>query len=378
MQERNENQNPAARRRLGSVAGGVAIGTNLLLSAGKLAVGALTGSVAITADGFNNLSDAASSAVTLASFRLAGKSADKEHPFGHGRSENIAGLAVAFLVLLMGVELAKSSIEKIIRPAPPLWSLPGLLLMVGAIFGKLALGLFQRGLGKKIDSATLRATSADSFSDMLATGAALLALPLGRVSSLPFDGMLGLAVSIFVLVTGIGILKATVSPLLGERPDPALVERLRARILSYEHVEGLHDLILHSYGPGRLFGSVHAEIPEELDVVTGHGIIDRMEEDIAREYGIHLVVHYDPLALHDERVTALREQAERALAGVDPRWQLHDFRVVDGAGRCNLIFDLVLPLGCADHAGAVRAAEEAIRAALPQANCVIKAEESFV
>ncbi|MDR1464395.1 MAG: cation diffusion facilitator family transporter [Oscillospiraceae bacterium] len=370
---------PQVRRRYGAFTGGAGIVLNVLLSVGKLAAGSLSGSIAVTADGLNNLSDVASSGVTLLSFRLAEKSADEEHPFGHGRSEYLAALVVSFLVLLMGFELGKGSVEKILHPAAVQWSLLGAVVMGISLAGKLGLGLLNRSLGKRIDSGAMRATAADSFSDMAATSAALLALVLARFTSLPADGWLGLVVSAFICCTGISLLRETIGPLLGEKPDPALVQDIERYILSCEHVEGMHDLILHNYGPGRIFGSVHAEVAADLDVMIGHEAIDRMEHDLLRLLGVQMVVHYDPLAVNDARLRILREKTEAALAELDGGLRLHDFRLVDGPTSCNLIFDLVVPHGYPQtHAQVRAAAEELIRATVPQANCVITVEESYV
>lgn len=334
---------PAVRRQYGVFAGGVGIALNLLLFGGKLAAGLLTGAISVTADAFNNLSDAASSVVTLVGFRLAGQKPDADHPFGHGRTEYLAGLLVSLLILLVGVELGKSSLEKILHPeATQLTALSGIILVV-SIMVKLWMGWFNSALGDRIQSETLQATATDSRSDALATSTVLLGLGITHVTHLQLDGWLGLLVAVFILKAGWSAAKDTIDPLLGTTPDPEMVQEIQALILEHDQVVGIHDLIIHDYGPGRRMMSVHAEVSAQADVMEVHDIIDHIERELGERFQIEAVIHMDPVQIGNPQVEQLRALAVRLAKEIHPKLSIHDFRITSGPLYTNLIFDLVVP-----------------------------------
>ena len=337
---------PAVREKYGILSGAVGIVLNLLLSAGKLFAGLMTGSISITADAFNNLSDAGSSVVTLVGFKLAGQKADDGHPFGHGRMEYLAGLLVSLMILLVGVELGKSSIGKILRPEEVAFSLASTAILAASILVKLWMGYFNRGLGRKIGSAAMAATAADSLSDAVATTAVLAGTLVNRFAHVNIDGWVGLAVAVFILRAGWGAARDTINPLLGESPDPELVKQLRDLVLSHPQVVGMHDLIIHDYGPGRRLCSFHAEVPQDADILAAHDAIDHIEREIQEKFGIETTVHMDPIATADEKVNQLRRQVADLARVVEPEMTIHDFRVVRGPTHTNVIFDAVVPHKC--------------------------------
>ena len=336
-------RHPEVRMRVGKLAGWVGIFCNVLLFAGKLLVGTLCKSVSITADAVNNLSDASSSVVTLLGFKLAEKPADSEHPYGHDRMEYLSGLAVAAMILVIGAELVKTSIARIAQPEPVEFSPAIVLVLLASIALKLWMAGFNRSLGKEIDSAALAATAADSRNDVIATGAVLLACVAGKLANVMIDGWIGLAVALFIIISGIGIAKDTVDPLLGMAPDKTLVQGITRLLLSHEQVLGVHDLMIHDYGPGRRFASVHVEMDYRYDVLDAHELIDEMERRVKKELGVELVIHYDPIVTDDEELLDVRAQVEAILAEVDPRLAVHDFRMVRGKAHTNIIFDMVVP-----------------------------------
>jgi cation diffusion facilitator family transporter len=338
-----DTDSPSVRTQYGKLAGWVGIVCNMLLFAGKLVVGTISGSVSITADAVNNLSDASSSIVTLIGFKLAAKPADDEHPFGHDRFEYISGLVVSALILLIGAELVKSSVTKILHPAPIEFSPIIAAVLVVSILLKLWMALFNRKLGAMIRSSTLTATSADSRNDVITTAAVLAACIVSKYSGLLIDGYAGLAVALFILYSGVGIAKSTIDPLLGEAPDEELVHTLGRDILSHNRVLGIHDLIVHDYGPGRRFASVHVEIDSRDDVLESHELIDDIEHEIKEKHNVDLVIHYDPIVTNDDELNAVKARVLEALREIDPRLAMHDFRMVRGSGHTNLIFDLVVP-----------------------------------
>lgn len=369
----------ALRTRCGMCSGIVGIVLNVLLFAAKYFAGAISGSIAITADAFNNLSDAASCSVNVFGFKLSGKPADEEHPFGHGRLEYICAMIVTFLVLIMGYELASSSFRKILHPEPVIFSYVSMAILIVSILGKLWLALFNKTMGKQIHSPALEATATDSFGDMAATGATLVSLILSKFTTLPLDGYFGMGVAIFIFIAGIRLFKESSDPLLGQPPEKELIDRLIAKVLSYDGVVGVHDLILHDYGPGRLFGSVHAEVPSSSDVMEIHDTIDVIEQDVAREFGMQLVIHLDPIAVDDERVTALRELATSVVRSIDEVLTIHDFRIVEGPSHTNLIFDLVTPYQYKySDTELVRMVESALQKENETYFAVIHVERNFV
>ena len=331
------------RAAYGKLSGKVGIFCNAFLFLGKFIVGTVSGSVSITADAVNNLSDAASSIISLIGFKMAEKPADADHPYGHARYEYLSGLTVAVMIILIGVELFKSSLDKVLNPSPVDFSAAAAVVLIGSIIVKLWMSLFNRALGKKINSATLEATSADSRNDVISTSAVLIAALITHFAKIDLDGYMGVAVAVFILYSGIGLVKDTLDPLLGSAPDPALVDHIQKKILSYDGVLGTHDLMIHDYGPGRKFASVHVEMAAEEDVMKSHDIIDNIERQVLEEDGIHLVIHLDPISDDDEEISNHREMALKTVQTIDPRLTIHDFRMVKGDDHTNLIFDVVMP-----------------------------------
>lgn len=346
---------PAVRSACGTLASLVGIGCNILLFALKLIAGLLSGSVAITADAVNNLSDAASSIVTLLGFQLAKRPADAEHPYGHARMEYLSGLAVAALILVIGVELGKSSLDKIFHPESVTVSLLTVGILLASIGLKLWLSLFCRKIGKHIDSAALVASAADSRNDVISTAAVLLSCLISRLFDLNIDGYVGLLVAAFIIWSGWGIAKDTISPLLGEQADPELVKALSELILSHEKVLGIHDLMVHDYGPGQCFASVHAEMRAGEDPLVCHDVLDDVERAALEQLRIHLVMHYDPVVTDDPELNRLRSVIEIELHSVSNVLSLHDFRMVQGPGHTNLIFDLVIPFSMRERKSELKA-----------------------
>ena len=355
---------PDGRARVGALAGAVGIGCNLLLFLGKVIAGTLSGSVAIAADGWNNLSDAAASIVTLLGFRFSRKPADANHPYGHARAEYLSGLCVAVLILFIGVELAKSSVSKIISPEPVDFSAVTFGVLLGSIAIKLWMSLFVGKLGRLIGSKTLEATSADSRNDVIATSAVLVSCLAGRIFHIEIDGIVGLAVAAFILWSGYGIARETVSVLLGESADEALVEKLEAMVLRHDGILGIHDLLIHDYGPGRCFASAHVELSAEEDPLVCHEIIDHLECDALRELNVHLVIHHDPVAVNDAEWGRLRELVARTAKDVDERLSVHSFRLVRGRGMPRLVFDLAVPYGMDQEAVRLTLREKMVEAGI--------------
>ena len=335
---------PETRRRCGVMSGSIGIGLNLLLFLGKLLAGIVTASIAVTADAFNNLSDAASSVVTLVGFRLASQEADEEHPFGHGRMEYLAGLVVALLILLVGAELAQSSFQKILHPEPVVFDLLPAVILAASVAVKLWMYFFNRGLSRRIQSAALAATAADSLSDAAATSILLLGLVAGHFLSLPLDGWLGMGVALFILRTGWEAAKDTVDPLLGRPMDPELAADIDRIVLGHEYILGIHDLVYHDYGPGRAMMSLHAEVPANADLLEVHDVIDHIERELKAKHHIETCIHMDPV-VRDGRTEALRLQTAELARGIDPILTIHDFRVTAGPIHTNVLFDVVVPYG---------------------------------
>lgn len=337
-------ERPSVRSAIGKTAGGVAIGVNVLLSLLKILAGAflLGGSVSVIADGVNNLSDAASGLISLLGFKLAEKPADAEHPYGHGRYEYLSGLMVALLILIIGVELLKSSVVKIFSPGKTGFSLIALSILLFSILGKLWLMYFNRNLSLRIHSETLRATSADSRNDVITTLSVLIAALISRFTGFDLDGYIGAAVALFILYSGYGLVKSTIDPLLGKAPDQSFIDHIEQKVLSYEGVLGTHDLMVHDYGPGRQFASIHVEISADIDALKGHELIDRIEQDFKKE-GLSVVIHYDPICNSDSELGEFRLWLEQEVKKIDPSLSIHDIRMVPCATHTNLIFDCVVP-----------------------------------
>ena len=336
-------EDPKVRAAVGILSGIVGIFCNILLFGGKLAVGLLTRSVSIAADAMNNLSDATSSVVTMLGFRLAERPADVDHPFGHARYEYLSGLAVSALILIIGVELAKSSLDKVLHPADVIINWVTAAVLIGSILVKLWMALFNSKLGRIIHSATLAATAADSRNDVITTSAVLLATVIEHFTSFRADGWMGLAVSCFILYSGVGLAKDTISPLLGENADPELREKIVDNIRACPKVLGFHDLMVHDYGPGQRFASIHVEMDRREEPMECHEIIDDLERECLKSHGVHLVIHYDPIVTDDPELDRMHVRVEQLLHTYDIRLGVHDFRMVPGKGHVNLIFDVVLP-----------------------------------
>ncbi len=338
-------ENAQVRRAYGTLCGSVGICLNILLFIGKYFAGTLSGSIAIVADSFNNLSDAGSSLITLLGFRLAGKKPDPDHPYGHGRIEYISGLIVAFLILLMGFELAKSSIAKILSPEPMQAGWLPAAILVASICVKVYMFLYNRAVGKKIDSAAMAATATDSLSDSIATTVVLLSMGVAHFFHVNIDGFAGLAVALFILYAGYGAAKDTLAPLLGQAPDPELVKRVTDIVMAHPEVIGIHDLVVHDYGPGRKMVTLHTEVDGKGDFFTLHDAIDNIERELTAECGCHATIHMDPIESDNETVLEMREKVAELVRRIDPAITIHDFRLVPGKTHTNVIFDAVVPAG---------------------------------
>ena len=343
IRRREDVQDACVRLSYGNLADITGIVCNVLLCAIKFFTGLFTGSISITADAVNNLSDASSGVITLLGFKLAGKPADPEHPYGHARMEYLAGLVVSFVILLIGVQLAGESVQKILHPAAATFGIVPAVMLVFSILVKLWMAGFYRSIGKKIDSTTLLAASADSRNDVISTGAVLLALLISAWTDLDLDGWMGMAVALFILYSGIGLIKDTLDPLLGRAPSEELTRRVEEKILSYEGILGTHDLMVHDYGPGQCFASVHVEMSAEMNVMRSHDIIDTIERDFHEQDHIHLIIHYDPIETGSEAVGTMRQWVTERVHAVSPLLSIHDFRMVKGDLHTNLIFDVAAP-----------------------------------
>lgn len=334
--------NKKVRDAYGYLGGLVGIIVNLMLFITKLIIGVLLNSIAVTADAFNNLSDVASSVITILGFKLANKPPDKEHPFGHGRLEYISGLIVSFLVMLVGFEFIKTSFDRIIHPSKVIFTFIPFILILISIGFKIWISGFNKTLGKTIKSSALEASSFDALSDVISSSCVALSLLLSNWIDFPIDGYIGILVSFIIIYAGFSLIKATMNPLLGEAPDLDLVKGLQAKLLSYDHITGAHDLVIHNYGPGRCMGSVHAEVPCDISIVEIHEIIDKAEKEISEEFDIHLVIHMDPINTDDEEVNACRLELLKVLAHFPIIKSIHDFRIVGSGDYKNLIFDAVM------------------------------------
>ncbi len=344
-----DSQNTAdskVRVAYGYLCGAVGIALNILLFAGKIIAGTISGSVAVTADAFNNLSDAGSSIISLIGFRLASQKPDPHHPFGHGRFEYIASLIISIIIVLMGFELGKSSFEKIVAPQAVEYSAVTFAVLGASVLVKLYMFFYNNSVGKKIDSATMRATAMDSISDAVSTGAVLISAVIAMFTNLALDGWMGLVVAAFIMVTGFKSAKETIDSLLGTPPSPEFVKQIEDMALQYDDIIGVHDMIVHNYGPGRTFVSLHAEVPSDGDIVAIHDTVDNAEREIAKELGCLVTIHMDPVDVHDEHTAQLREKVSEIIKQINPDITFHDFRVVSGPTHTNLIFDIVSPMDC--------------------------------
>ena len=365
--------NPAVHSAVGILAGVTGIVCNCLLFLGKLIVGLLVGAVSIVADAVNNLSDAASSVVTLLGFRLARRPADADHPYGHARYEYLSGLVVAALILLIGGSLVQSSVEKIISPQPLTFSAVTFGVLLASIAVKLWMSFFFKGLGRRIDSTTLSATAADSRNDVIATTGVLLGCLVGYFFHINVDGYVGLAVALFILWSGVGIAKDTISPLLGQQADGELVDKISKLVLSHDKILGIHDLLVHDYGPGQCFASVHAELSAEENPLACHDIIDDIECDALAELNVHLVIHYDPVLVNDGEWNEMHREVNEIVRQIDPRLSIHDFRMVRGSKQTKLVFDLAVPYSMENQRSEIKQkVDEALAAKGEQYTTVIR------
>lgn len=343
IKDRTDTQNPSVRQSYGMLCGAVGIFLNLCLFTGKFIAGLISNSIAITADAFNNLSDAGSSIITLIGFRMAGQKPDPDHPFGHGRIEYISGLLVAVIILLMGLELLKSSFTKILHPDELSFSPVILIILIVSILVKCYMYLYNHSLGKRLGSSAMLATATDSLSDVLATSAVLISTLVAHFSGLSIDGWCGILVGLFICYSGFGAAKDTISPLLGQAPDPEFVQQVTDIVTAHKEVIGVHDLIVHNYGPGRILISLHAEVPADGNILTLHDVIDTIEHELRNTLNCHAVIHMDPVQVGDAETDRLRELTAQCLQAIDPTLSMHDFRIVSGPTHTNLIFDVVTP-----------------------------------
>ena len=341
VKDADDVDSPRVRAAYGTLAGAVGIVLNILLAVGKIVVGTLFGALSVTADGFNNLTDCGSNVVSVIGFKVAEKPADKEHPYGHQRMEYIAAMIVAFIVLVVAVELAIESVGKLITPEKSEFSVATIVVLAVSVLVKLWMFFFNRSLAKKISSPALKATATDSISDSAATLAVIVALIISRFTSVDLDGVMGLVVAILIAVAGIGIFRSTLSRLLGEAPDKEVVEGIKDRVMSYQ---GVHDLNVHSYGK-KLYASVHVEVDSRMSINDGHELADEIERDFAANTEIVMLVHIDPIAVDDPIADRYHEMTLGIVRAIDPEFNIHDFRVVNGAARVNLIFDVAIPFG---------------------------------
>ena len=341
-----ENISEQKRTKYGSIASIIGIVVNVLLATGKMAIGAIFGVISVLADGLNNLTDCGSSVISTISFKLSSKPADKEHPFGHQRIEYICSLAVAFIVLLVAFETAKESIAKIISPSEVAFSYWIIGVLIGSVILKFLLFIFYRTVAKKINSSILKASSVDSLNDCISTFVVIISFLISKFTGFNVDGIAGALVSLFIAYSGIVILKEVFSNLIGKAPDEEMLKKIKEKILSYENVLGVHDLSVYSYGPNKYFASAHVEVDAKIDVLISHELVDKIEKDFIDSMGIVLTGHLDPIVTDDERVNQLKAKIEKIVTKMDERFSIHDFRIVFGEKRTNVLFDVAVPYEC--------------------------------
>lgn len=380
IKDYKEVEKVSVRTAYGVLASIVGIFCNVFLFAVKFVVGFILHSVSVTADAFNNLSDAGSSIISFVGVKMAEKPADRDHPFGHGRIEYIAALVVSFLVLEVGFTFLKDSIGKIRTPEELNFQTVSVIILILSIAVKLWLGMFNRKLGEKIDSKVMMAVFTDSMGDVITTGATILSLIFFRFTGINIDGIVGVGVALVVMWAGVGIAKDTLEPLIGEAIDPEIYKEIKNFVESYDGIEGTHDLLVHNYGPGRSMASIHAEVPNDVDIEQSHEIIDRIEREAAKKLGIFLVIHMDPVEMKDQRVIRIRNNAVQILKELDTACSIHDFRVVRGEKQINLIFDMVIPIEYDEkmREQLPRQLTERLKEADPRYECVITVEYDYV
>ncbi|SFB17990.1 cation diffusion facilitator family transporter [Clostridium frigidicarnis] len=382
IKDRDSISNEKTRTSYGIVAGVVGIIINALLFIIKLSLGLILGSIAVTADAFNNLSDAASSIITILGFKLANMPADEEHPFGHGRFEYISAMIVSFMVILVGLQFIKSSVGRILSPTPVTFEIISFILILVSILFKIWLSKFNGLIGKKINSAALKAASIDALGDVITSSCVALSLVSSNFTTLPIDGYAGVLVSLMILYSGFGLVKDTLNPLLGEAPDPELVENIKSSVLNYYHILGVHDLIIHNYGPGRIMASIHAEVPCNLSIITIHEVIDRAEKEVSKKLKLYLVIHMDPINVDDKEVLKTEHDLLKILNNHPLIKSMHDFRIVGEGEIKNLIFDVVVD---SNKKRKIMSDEELkndikskVKEKFPEYNCVITIDEDYL
>ena len=343
IRDAENTRDARVREQYGVLSGAMGIACNVFLFILKVVIGLVTGSISIAADAFNNLSDGLSCLISIVGFKVSGKAPDAKHPFGYGRTEYIAGLVVSFIIVLVGFEFFKTSLDRIINPAPVTFSAILVVILAVSMLVKLWMGAFNVQIGRRIDSPVLMAAGQDSRNDVITTGVVILGMVAGQFTTLPVDGYVGVLVAAFIVWAGFGIARDTVAPLLGEAADPEIARSIEKIVMESDYIVGVHDLIVHNYGAGRSLASLHAEVPSDSDFVAVHEVIDEAEKRVWQRTGVYVVIHMDPIDVNNEHVAALRGQVENVLQGIDESLSMHDFRVVDGERQINLIFDVVIP-----------------------------------
>ena len=373
-------ENEEVRNKYGTIAGIVGIVSNLLLFILKFSIGFLSGSIAITADAFNNFTDMASSAITMIGFKLASMPADEEHPFGHGRLEYLSALVVAFMVMFVGIKFVQTSFERIMNPVAVQFSLIPFLLLLASMAVKFWLGRFNKHVGEKIDSSALKAVAVDAMGDVFTSGCVVLSYLIAKFTAFPLDGYVGIVVSLIILYAGFSLIKETVSPLLGEAPDEEMVDNIVNGLLEYNIISGVHDLIIHNYGVGRCIASVHAEVPCNIDIMEIHEVIDDAEKELSKKLNIHLVIHMDPIAVEDEDYIQTRTELARIIARNEKIESMHDLRIVGKGNKKNLVFDVVVDgdLSHSEEEELKNWVNEEIQKIHPNYNCVILVDKNYV
>lgn len=375
-------ENNKTRERVGYLSGLVGIIVNLGLFLIKLTIGLLVSSIAVMADAFNNLSDAASSIITVVGFRLSNLPPDKEHPYGHGRIEYLSALLVAFMVILVGFQFIKSSISRILNPKPVSFQLIPFIILIISIVFKLWLSHFNKNLGKKIDSNALKATATDAMGDVFTTSVVVISLLTPLFTSLPIDGYIGVLVALMIIYAGYSLVRETINPLIGEAPSQELIESIESKVLSYKYISGVHDLVVHNYGPGRIMASIHAEFPSNINVMDIHEVIDRAEREISEDLKLNLVIHMDPVSMATEEIIETREEVLRIIEDYDLIKSIHDFRIVGKGRNKNLIFDIVVDgnklKDGEDEKNLIKSLSSKINENSPDYKCIITVDKEYL
>ena len=369
------------RNSYGFLGGIIGIIVNFLLFLIKFSVGTLVSSIAVTADAFNNLSDTASSIITIVGFNMANKPADEEHPFGHGRIEYLSALVVAFMVMLVGFQFVKTSFDRIMNPEAIKFEWIPFILLIISIFLKVWLSFFNKFIGNKIDSTALKASAVDALGDVFTSSCVAISLLAAKFTTIPIDGYVGILVALFIIYSGFSLVKETINPLLGEAPDPKLVKDIHSMLLSYDYITGIHDLVIHNYGPGRCMASVHAEIPSDIDIMKIHNIIDKAEREISKELGVYLVIHMDPICLSNDEIREAHNEVSKIIKYNPLIKSMHDFRIVGEGNEKNLIFDIVVNSKVLnkimDENALKKDLIKSIKDIHPQYNCIITIDHDY-